>query len=597
VDKVTIPANHPQVFGFAITGTGGSDSFSLTDADPSHMSSLPAGTYALTETLPGGWDLTGIVCRGGAFGDGAPYTNGAPIILGAGDKVVCTFTNTLRAPPSPTAITVRKLTIPSGSSQLFGFVTAGGPDALNDPFSLMDTGIHVTSDIKPGSYSVTETVPAGWTPGATCVGGAFGSGEVYSNGSSFQVNAGDQVVCTFTNLKLRPGAQNFCSKSAVTSLLSPAVNPFKGNNGLDHVVFAHLGESIQTALDLVNDANGDGYVIIGVVAANPVGGVSPYGGNVSQHFEINRAYPRPFALVGCSVTVHDDDRGNGLPTARVTAAASNPNFSPANPTFTQQANILVMDLHGADSEAEGWTVDGQNRTLRNINASGNSVGLRVRGNGNTIQNGIIQGNLRVGISVEGSGNILNSVDSMGNLGHGVQVTGNANQLLKLDSGDTGKGNGGDGANVSGIGNIISEMSAFANAGQGIAVTGSNNQILKGFAGDKNKGNGGDGIRVSSPGNLIQENRTNANRGAGISVSGGTSPAPNRLKSNRSNVGVAGSATENGGAEYRLLNYVTNYGGGNKADGILVPKTSSPAKCATFPATNMTVNFLSPTTCE
>ena len=52
-----------------------------------------------------------------------------------------------------------------------------------------------------------------------------------------------------------------------------------------------------------------------------------------------------------------------------------------------------------------------------------------------------------------------------------------------------------------------------------------------------------------------------------------------------------------GAEYRLVNYVTNFGGNNRADNIIVPKTTAPAKCATFPATNITANFQGPVMCE
>jgi hypothetical protein len=65
----------------------------------------------------------------------------------------------------------------------------------------------------------------------------------------------------------------------------------------------------------------------------------------------------------------------------------------------------------------------------------------------------------------------------------------------------------------------------------------------------------------------------------------------------SGAGLSGSATENGGGEYRLLNAVTNYAGGNKADAVLVPKTTVPAKCPTFPATNVTANLASPVICE
>ena len=62
--------------------------------------------------------------------------------------------------------------------------------------------------------------------------------------------------------------------------------------------------------------------------------------------------------------------------------------------------------------------------------------------------------------------------------------------------------------------------------------------------------------------------------------------------------MSGNANlENAGAEYLLLNSVRNDGGGNKADSITVPKTSSPTKCTAFPATNSTATFAAAYLCE
>ena len=87
-----------------------------------------------------------------------------------------------------------------------------------------------------------------------------------------------------------------------------------------------LGESIQNAVDTAADTNGDGYIIIGVIA-NATGAL---GGHTSQTVVINRAYALPFALIGCSVTLHDPNRGDGQPTARIATSASSP-MTPNNP--------------------------------------------------------------------------------------------------------------------------------------------------------------------------------------------------------------------------------------------------------------------------
>jgi uncharacterized repeat protein (TIGR01451 family) len=490
----------------------------------------------------------------------------------------------------PASITVDKVTGTPGDPTKFAF-TVAGPGGFVDSFGLADADApHATSPIGPGSYSISEQAVAGWVTGAFCTGGPFGAGGAYGPGTAINVQAGQQIFCTFSNVKLRAAGRTFCAKAAVQDILNPTGTPFKNNTGPDHVVFAHLGESIQAALDAVNDANGDGYVIIGVVAANPAGGTSPYGGNVKQHFEIKRAYPRPFALLGCSVTVHDDDTANGRPTARITAAASNPATSPANPTFTQHPSIFVMDLHGADSELAGWVVDGNGRELRNVSASGNVTGVVLNGNQIQMTNGWIERNASVGVSIIGSGNTVDSTRVTGSGGRGISITGSNNLVYKAAVGDKGVGNGSDGVFVAGNANTVREVTAYANVGNGILATATNHQLLKNTLGDIGKGNGIDGVKVTGSGVLVQENRARANAGDGFDISGGTAAAPNRVGSNQSNTGASASNTENGGAEYRLLNVINNAGGNNKADNIVVPKTTAPPKCSTFPATNATVNF-------
>ena len=132
---------------------------------------------------------------------------------------------------------------------------------------------------------------------------------------------------------------------------------------------------------------------------------------------------------------------------------------------------------------------------------------------------------------------------------------------------------------------------------GIQVTGDRNKIKGNATGSgRGLGNGRSGINVSGADNAVDSNKASANAGDGFRISGGTATAPNTVRSNQSNLDNADGNRENGGAEFRLLGFVKGLGG-NKADGIGVPKTGSPPKCPAFPATNQTVVYAGEWTCE
>ena len=87
-----------------------------------------------------------------------------------------------------------KVTNPSGSPQSFAFSTTG-PNSFSDSFSLTDAAApHSSGQVKPGTYSTSETVPAGWAQtGATCSDG--------SPANAIAVGPGETVTCTFSNAR------------------------------------------------------------------------------------------------------------------------------------------------------------------------------------------------------------------------------------------------------------------------------------------------------------------------------------------------------------------------------------------------------------
>src|SRR6185295_17679684 len=186
VDKVTNPGGDPQKFTFTPSYNGGT-TFQLADQDPVNDSGdLKPGTYNVTETVPAGWDLTALACDDGdSTGDLGTAT--ATFHVSPGETVTCTFTNTKRG-----HILVDKVTVPGGDPTLFTFTPSyngGQTFQLADASPVNDSGA-----IVPGTYSVAETVPAGWDLTDTvCSDG--------SSSSAIDLAAGETVTCTFTNTK------------------------------------------------------------------------------------------------------------------------------------------------------------------------------------------------------------------------------------------------------------------------------------------------------------------------------------------------------------------------------------------------------------
>jgi plastocyanin len=177
VEKVTDPDPDPSDTSFAFTADYDAAGFSLKNGENNDSGNLDAGTYAVSETVPTGWDLASATCDDGS--------DPSAIDLAAGETVTCTFTN-----QADSNIIVKKETNPDGSLQTFEFDTDYGAN-----FSLADGGSNDSGDIDPGTYSVSEiNIPADWSlDTATCDDG--------SDPSTIDLAAGETVTCTFTNVQ------------------------------------------------------------------------------------------------------------------------------------------------------------------------------------------------------------------------------------------------------------------------------------------------------------------------------------------------------------------------------------------------------------
>ncbi len=201
VNKVTDPfGDTTTLFDFEASYRSSwqmtSDQFSLSHALEERTEPL---YYTVTELPEDGWDLTDIIIEdptGGSSYSGST----ANIDLAEGETVTITFINTQRG-----QIIVDKVTNPSGELQLFDFALTGGPDAINQAFQLADaTTPYNSGAIKPGTYSVAETLPSGWTLTDITITTLDSSDtsiiDVPNGETTIDLDPGETVTVTYTNL-------------------------------------------------------------------------------------------------------------------------------------------------------------------------------------------------------------------------------------------------------------------------------------------------------------------------------------------------------------------------------------------------------------
>lgn len=183
---------------FPVGGTGfgftddieAPNSFSLDDGQTRTFTNVLPGLYAVSETVPAGWDLTSTSCD-----DGSPPT---AIDLSAGETVTCTFENTQRG-----SVTIVKDTVPDDPQS---FLFTGDLGA----FSLVDNGganSTTFTSLVPGAYDVTESDPSpAVLSDISCDDGASATPSTAAGTTAtINLDPGEGVTCSFTNSLLNPG--------------------------------------------------------------------------------------------------------------------------------------------------------------------------------------------------------------------------------------------------------------------------------------------------------------------------------------------------------------------------------------------------------
>ena len=154
------------------------------------------GTYSASETgLTAGWSAGALVCQ--RNGTGATF-GPTDFVVGAGDTVVCSVTNTR----DTGSIRVDKTWVGGAAGDTpHADLNIGGPSASSTPVTGIAPGSTGTKAVATGTYTVDESgLSSGWNQQSiSCQNGTQPPFTPTPQG--FVVAKGDSVVCTIVNAK------------------------------------------------------------------------------------------------------------------------------------------------------------------------------------------------------------------------------------------------------------------------------------------------------------------------------------------------------------------------------------------------------------
>ena len=229
---------------FAFTSTiPGKANFNLTDGQQ-NSTEVDPGVYTATETVPAGWSLTDITCSGDTI---APNSSDAgktaTFNAQSGETITCIFTNTKHA-----SLTVVKVTDPASDPQDFDFDltgsgvtpdldldTDGGDGTLpsQQTFNLNAAQLGAHSVDRDGGRGLVADRPRVHGRGRRLVD------DLATRTATLDIDAGENVVCTFTNTKH--------ASLKVVKVTDPASDP-------QDFDFDLTGSGVPADLDLDTDA-------------------------------------------------------------------------------------------------------------------------------------------------------------------------------------------------------------------------------------------------------------------------------------------------------------------------------------------------------
>src|SRR3989338_6899605 len=217
IEKNTVPAGHAQLFDFDLAGPDPRNTQVSDAGGPVTLDQVATGTYTLTETVPTGWDFTGLECAGAVSGF---VQNGASVTftLAQGEQVSCSFTDTKRG-----SLTVQKQVLspngfdPVDTTAFTVFLNGGSAQQFSEASST------VYANLLSGTYTITESFDiSDYTFESFSEDEDLGTG-----GAQITIEAGEDVTLLITNNQ-QPGtfviAKNVFAPDSTTNIIDP--HPF-----------------------------------------------------------------------------------------------------------------------------------------------------------------------------------------------------------------------------------------------------------------------------------------------------------------------------------------------------------------------------------
>ena len=262
----------PQDFRFNVAGSefvlddDAATSVPSPTPNQSTISDVAPGYQALAQDPVEGWDLTNVSCQDP---DGGTFTTqtGATVDVDPGETITCTVTNSRRG-----NVVVHLDAQPDDPAPV-DFVADWGSFTLNDDGGDADAmwPDMTVEGLLPGTYALTEHVPAGLTLKSVSCNDPDSGTTTASATVSLDVDPGETIECTFTNV---PAAVTPTCNGKAATIVGTAGATVRGSQGPDVIVALSGDVRIDgrggndtictgSGTDIVNGGAGDDWIDAG----------------------------------------------------------------------------------------------------------------------------------------------------------------------------------------------------------------------------------------------------------------------------------------------------------------------------------------------